>query len=324
MADNQETPVVKKERKFFISNTITLIIVLVAMLLFFSFTSSFFLSTYNLVSMLSNLSFMGIVAAVLTMVLISGEIDFSIGGNIGLTSIIAAILIRSEVNGWIIVLLCLLLGCAIGIFNGFLVTVVGVNSIIATIGTMSVWRGLAYTFSDGQSIMAMDPVIDFLGRGKVFKIPFPIILFVIIFAICYVVMNLSKWGRKIYAIGVNPMASYLSGINVKQVKFLTFFFSGIAAALGGLILASLSGVGMPQHGEGLELTIISAILLGGTALGGGRGQISGTLVGILILSVLYNGLTMLNVYYYHVQIAQGAVLVAVVATYEVRQKRLQE
>ncbi len=324
MADNQETPVVKKERKFFISNTITLIIVLVAMLLFFSFTSKSFLSTYNLVSMLSNLSFMGIVAAVLTMVLISGEIDFSIGGNIGLTSVIAAILIRSGVDGWIVVLLCLLLGCAIGIFNGFLVTVVGVNSIIATVGTMSVWRGLAYTFADGQSIMAMDPVIDFLGRGKVFKVPFPIILFVIIFAICYVVMNLSKWGRKIYAIGVNPMASYLSGINVKQVKFLTFFFSGIAAALGGLILASLSGVGMPQHGEGLELTIISAILLGGTALGGGRGQISGTLVGILILSVLYNGLTMLNVYYYYVQIAQGAVLVAVVATYEVRQKRLQE
>jgi ribose/xylose/arabinose/galactoside ABC-type transport system permease subunit len=324
MAENQETPVRKKEKKFFLSNTITLFIVLIAMLVFFSLTSKSFLSTYNLVSMLSNLSFYGIVAAVLTMVLISGEIDFSIGGNIGLTSIIAAILIESGVNGWLVIILCLLLGAAIGVFNGFLVTIIGVNSIIATVGTMSVWRGLAYTFSDGQSIMAMTPVIDFLGRGRVWNIPFPIILFIIIFAVCYVVMNHSKWGRKIYAIGVNPMASFLSGINVKQVKFLTFLFSGIAAALGGLILASLSGVGMPQHGEGLELTIVSAILLGGTALGGGRGQILGTLVGVLIISVLYNGLTMLNVYYYYVQIAQGAVLVAVVATYEVRQKRLQE
>jgi len=295
MADNQEIPVVKKQKKFFVSNTVTLVMVLIAMFVFFSLTSRHFLSTYNIVSMLSNLSFMGIVAAVLTMVMISGEIDFSIGGNIGLTSVIAAMLIERGMQGWLVVLVCLLLGCAMGVFNGFIVTVVGVNSIIATVGTMSVWRGLAYTFSDGQSVMAMNPVIDFLGRGKVFNIPFPIILFIIVFAICYVVMNLSKWGRKIYAIGVNPMASYLSGINVKQVKFLTFVFSGLAASLGGLILTSLSAVGMPQHGEGLELTIISAILLGGTALGGGRGQILGTLTGILILSVLYNGLTMLNV-----------------------------
>lgn len=324
MAHNQEEAGVKKEKKFYISNTITLVIVLIAMFVFFSLTSTHFLSTYNIVSMISNLSFMGIVAAVLTMVMISGEIDFSIGGNIGLTSVVAAILIDSGIPGWLVLILCLLMGCAIGVFNGFLVTVVGVNSIIATVGTMSVWRGLAYTFSDGRSVLAVDPVIDFLGRGNIVNIPFPIILFIIVFALCYVVMNQSKWGRKIYAVGVNPMASFLSGINVKQVKFLTFVLCGLAAALGGLILTSLSMVGMPQHGQGLELTIISAILLGGTALGGGKGQILGTLTGILILSVLLNGLTMLDVYYYHIQIAQGAVLVAVVATYEVRQKRLQQ
>ncbi len=324
MVHNQEEAGVKKEKKFYISNTITLVIVLIAMFVFFSLTSAHFLSTYNIVSMISNLSFMGIVAAVLTMVMISGEIDFSIGGNIGLTSVVAAILIGRGIPGWLVLILCLLMGCAIGVFNGFLVTVVGVNSIIATVGTMSVWRGLAYTFSDGRSVLAVDPVIDFLGRGNIVNIPFPIILFIIVFALCYVVMNQSKWGRKIYAIGVNPMASFLSGINVKQVKFLTFVLCGLAEALGGLILTSLSMVGMPQHGQGLELTIISAILLGGTALGGGKGQILGTLTGILILSVLYNGLTMLDVYYYHVQIAQGAVLVAVVATYEVRQKRLQQ
>ncbi len=324
MAHNQEEAGVKKEKKFYISNTVTLVIVLIAMFVFFSLTSTHFLSTYNIVSMISNLSFMGIVAAVLTMVMISGEIDFSIGGNIGLTSVVAAILVDSGIPGWLVLILCLLMGCAIGVFNGFLVTVVGVNSIIATVGTMSVWRGLAYTFSDGRSVLAVDPVIDFLGRGNIVNIPFPIILFIIVFALCYVVMNQSKWGRKIYAVGVNPMASFLSGINVKQVKFLTFVLCGLAAALGGLILTSLSMVGMPQHGQGLELTIISAILLGGTALGGGKGQILGTLTGILILSVLLNGLTMLDVYYYHIQIAQGAVLVAVVATYEVRQKRLQQ
>jgi ribose transport system permease protein len=132
-------------------------------------------------------------------------------------------------------------------------------------------------------------------------------------------MNLSKWGRKIYAIGTNPLASYLSGINVKKVKFINFLFCGITASLGGLILTSLSAVGMPQHGQGLELVIISAIVLGGTALGGGRGQILGTLAGILILSELYNFLTIMNVYYFYIQMVQGTVLILVVATYEVRQ-----
>lgn len=321
MADNMAPSSLKRERKFYLSNTLILFVVLIVMVLFFSLTSKSFYSVYNIVSMLSNLSFMGIVAAVLTIVMITGEIDFSIGGNIGLTSCVAAFLLDRGTNGWLVVLICLIMGLAIGIFNGFLVTNVGVNSIIATIGTMSIWRGLAFTLTDGKSILAINPVIDYLGRGTIFKIPFPVILFVIVFGVCYIVMDHSKWGRKVYATGVNPMAAYLSGINVKNVKFASFIFSGMAAALGGLILTSLTAVGMPQHGMGLELTIISAIILGGTALGGGKGKILGTLVGILILSVLYNGLTMLNVYYYYVQIAQGVVLVAVVSTYEIRQKK---
>lgn len=321
MSEIQDTNMTGKKKRITINDTVILYIVLAAMVLFFSLTSESFYSTYNIVTMLSNLSFMGIIAAVLTIVMISGEIDFSIGGNIGLTSCLAAFLIDRGVNGWLVLLISIILGLSIGIFNGFLVTFVGVNSIIATIGTMSIWRGLAFTLTDGRSILAIDPVMDFFGYGRIFEIPFPIIVFIIIFALCYIVMNRSKYGRYVYSIGTNPMAAFLSGINVKRIKFLNFVFIGVAASLGGLILTGLTSVGMPQHGMGLELVIISAIILGGTALGGGKGQILGTLVGILILSVLYNGLTMLNVYFYYVQIAQGAVLVLVVATYEIRQKR---
>jgi ribose transport system permease protein len=310
-------------KKAKISNTGILFIVLVVLFALFSYVGRpFFFSVLNLIPMLNNLSFIGIIAAVLTMVMVTGEIDFSIGGNIGLTACLAAFLLSKGLPGWLVVVIALFGGAVMGAFNGFLATVVGVNSMIATIGTMFIWRGIGYTLSNGESMLAINPVIDFIGRGFIFKvIPFPIVIFIIIFALTYVVMNLSKWGRSIYAIGTNPMASYLSGINVKKVKFINFLLCGITASLGGLILTSLSAVGMPQHGQGLELVIISGIVLGGTALGGGKGQILGTLAGTLILSLLYNFLTIMNILYFYIQIVQGAVLVLVVATYEIRQSR---
>lgn len=311
----------KKKAK--LNNTGILFIVLVILFILFSYVGRpFFFSVLNLVPMLNNLSFIGIIAAVLTMVMVTGELDFSVGGNIGLTACLVALLLAKGLPGWLVVVIALCGGALMGAFNGFLATFIGVNSMIATIGTMFIWRGIGYTLSNGESMLAINPVIDYIGRGYLFKvIPFPIVIFVVIFGLTYVVMNLSKWGRRIYAIGTNPMASYLSGINVRKVKFINFLLCGITASLGGLILTSLSAVGMPQHGQGLELVIISGIVLGGTALGGGKGQILGTLAGILILSVLYNFLTIMNVYYFYIQIVQGAVLVLVVATYEIRQSR---
>ena len=310
-----------QKKKFRLNNIAVLFIILVVMSGVFSYVGRpFFFSVLNLIPMLNNLSFIGIVAAVLTMVMVSGEIDFSVGGNIGLTACLTAVMLSKGLPGWLVIIIALAAGACMGAFNGFLVTVVGVNSIMATIGTMFIWRGIAYTLTNGESVLAMNPVLDYIGRGFIFKvIPFPIVLFVIIFVITYIIMNLSKWGRKIYAVGNNPLASYLSGINVKKVKFINFLFCGITASLGGLILTSLTAVGMPQHGQGLELVIISAIVLGGTALGGGKGQILGTLAGILILSELYNFLTIMNVYYFYIQMVQGTVLILVVATYEARQ-----
>jgi ribose transport system permease protein len=312
---------VSQKKKSKLNNTATLFIILVAMFGVFSYVGRpFFFSKLNIIPMLNNLSFIGIIAAVLTMVMVSGEMDFSVGGNVGLTACLVALLLDKGLPGWLVVIIALAGGLVMGAFNGMLVTVIGVNSMMATIGTMFIWRGIGYTLSNGESMLAMNPVIDFIGRGFIFKvIPFPIVLLVVIFVLTYVVMSHSKWGRKIYAIGANPLASYLSGINVKRVKFVGFLLCGLTASLGGLILTSLSAVGMPQHGQGLELVIVSSIILGGTALGGGRGQILGTLAGVLILSILYNFLTIMNVYYFYIQIVQGSVLILVVSTYEIRQ-----
>lgn len=311
----------KQKKKIRLNNTAILFIILAVMFALFSYIGRpFFFSNLNLIPMLNNLSFIGIVAAVLTMLMVTGEIDFSIGGNIGLTACLTAVLLDAGMPGWLVVIIALVTGLAIGAFNGMLVTVVGVNSIMATIGTMFIWRGIGYTLTDGRSILAMNPVIDYIGRGFIFKvIPFPIVLLVLFFLVTYVILQHSKWGRRIYGIGSNTMASYLSGIKVKRVKFIGFLLCGITASLAGLILTSLSAVGMPQHGQGLELVIISSIILGGTALGGGRGTILGTLAGVLILSILYNFLTIMNVYYFYIQMVQGSVLILVVATYGIRQ-----
>jgi ribose transport system permease protein len=312
---------VSGRKKSRLNNTATLFIILAAMFGIFSYIGRpWFFSSLNIIPMLNNLSFIGIIAAVLTMVMVSGEIDFSVGGNVGLTACLTALLLDKGLPGWLVVIIALAGGLLMGAFNGMLVTVIGVNSIMATIGTMFIWRGIGYTLSNGESMLAINPVIDFIGRGFIFKvIPFPIVLLVIVFILTYVIMSHSKWGRRVYAIGANPLASYLSGINVKKVKFIGFLLCGMTASLGGLILTSLSAVGMPQHGQGLELVIVSSIILGGTALGGGKGQILGTLAGVLILSILYNFLTIMNVYYFYIQIVQGSVLILVVSTYEIRQ-----
>jgi len=309
--------------KIKISNTVILFIVFVVLFAIFSYIGRpFFFSALNFEYILINFSFTGIIAVVLAMVIVTGEIDFSIGGNIGLTSCLAALLISKGVPGWLVIIIALCGGALMGAFNGFLTTVLGVNSLIATIGTMFAWRSIGYALTKGESMLAINPVIDYLGRGYLFKIvPFPVVLFIIVFIIIFVVMNLSKLGRRIYAIGTNSMASHLLGTNVKKIKFIGFLFCGIAASLGGLIMASLSGIGTPQHGEGLELVIISGIVLGGTALGGGRGKIPGVLAGIIILILLNNFLTIMNVHYYYLQIVQSAIFIVVISIDSLKNRR---
>lgn len=312
----------EKSEKFNLNNTIILFIMLTIMVLFFSSMSKSFHSYLNLSTMLANLSFIGIIAAPLTLVMITGGLDISVGGVIGLTSCLVAWLYNAGVNIYLVILIGVLVGGIVGTTNGFFVTRVGINPIITTLGTMAITRGLGFVITGGRSILIMEQVVGFIGRGMVWKIPFPVILMAIVYGIFHFLLRCSKFGRHVYAVGGNAAAAYSSGIKVKKVTFITYLLCGFMAALGGLILTSLTAVGMPQHGMGLELNIISAVILGGTALGGGRGQIVGTLIGALIISVLYNGLVMIGLLYYFVRIAQGTVLILVVAAYEIRVRRM--
>ena len=252
--------------------------------------------------------------------MISRGLDISIGGVIGLTTVVVSALYSQSdpLPIWLILTIGLGTGAVVGLINGWCITALDMDPIITTLGAMAITRGLAYVISDSQSILMFEETTDFISNGVFFNIPIPIILFMLTALICGVVLHKSKFGRSIYAIGANEVSASLSGISVNKTKMILYVFTGIAASISGIILLGQTSVGMPQHGIGAELEVITAVLLGGTALSGGKGTIYGTIAGVLILGVLFNGLTISGVRYVHLQIFQGLLLLVAVATYEIK------
>jgi len=309
-------------KKFSLPTTVLLFMFLAVLVAGFSIASEDFYSTYNIKSMLTNIAFSAIAAGALTLVMITGGLDISIGGNIALTTCVVACLydMPNPPTAAVLIVVALLLGAVIGTFNGLLITLLDLNPIITTLGTMAVTRGLAYVLTHGRSVAVLDETIGFMGEGLILGIPFALLLAVVVYAGLWALLGKSTFGRKVYYIGANADAARLSGIKVKRVKFLLYLISGIAASISGLILAGQSSVGMPQHATGTELEVITAVLLGGTSLYGGKGSIPGTLAGVLILGVLFNGFTMIGLSV-HVQLFQGIMLIVIVALYEMREKK---
>ena len=319
-------------KKFSLPTTVLLFMFLAVLVAAFSIASRDFYSEYNIKSMLTNIAFSAIAAGALTLVMITGGLDISIGGNIALTTCVVACLydMPNPPTAVVLIGVALLLGAVIGTFNGLLITLLNLNPIITTLGTMAVTRGLAYFLTHGRSVAVLDETIGFLGGGEIpiefpgegliLGIPFALLLAVVIYAGFWALLGKTTFGRKVYYIGANQDAARLSGIKVKRVKFLLYLISGIAASISGLILAGQSSVGMPQHATGTELEVITAVLLGGTSLYGGKGSIPGTLAGVLILGVLFNGFTMIGLSV-HVQLFQGIMLIVIVALYEMREKK---
>jgi ribose/xylose/arabinose/galactoside ABC-type transport system permease subunit len=303
-----------------ITTNTSLFLFLGFLIILFSFTSEHFLSPYNITSLLTNISYSGIAAIVLTLVMISRGLDISIGGVIGLTTVVVSALYSQSdpLPIWLILTIGLGVGAVVGLINGWCITVLDMDPIITTLGAMAITRGLAYVISDSQSILMFEETTDFISNGVIFNVPIPILLFILTALIFSIVLHKSKFGRSIYAIGANEVSASLSGISVNKTKMILYVLTGIAASVSGIILLGQTSVGMPQHGIGAELEVITAVLLGGTALSGGKGTIYGTIAGVLILGVLFNGLTISGVRYVHLQIFQGLLLLVAVATYEIK------
>jgi ribose transport system permease protein len=284
----------------------------------FSAVSSNFYSVYNLVSMVTNITFLGLTAMGFCINLVAGEVDLSIGANIALTSCVTAVAYNSGLPIGVCVLAGLLVGTLIGVVNAFVITVFRVNSMIVTLGTMSIAQGTAFTLTKGKSVLILENTLGFFGRGSIGPVPFPIIFMAALAVVFTFLLNATKFGRYVKSVGSNPKVAFLSGIGVRKIKFLTITICAVMASVSGLLIASLTAVGMPQHGIGQEFPIISAVILGGASLSGGKGSIVGSVIGVLIMGVIYNGLVMLNIPSYAVEMIRGIMLILIVASYEVR------
>lgn len=287
-----------------------LVIILIAICAVFTVMAPFFLSTYNIGNLLRAVSMIVIVACGGTLLMMTANFDLSTGGNLIFSNIIFAMLCLAGVPVVFALGITMLCGCAIGAINGLLVTRFSVTPFIATLGTWFVFKGIAKAITDNNEIKAGLPKsFDFLGQGQIGPIPMPVVILIIVVAIFLFLERKTLLGKYSMAIGGNPTAAYLSGINGDKIVFMLFTITGGLAGLAGSIAASRIGSGNPRIGDGFEFDVIIAIILGGTRLTGGRGTILGTLVGALIVAVIASGLNMLGMLSFWQKVIKGFILV---------------
>lgn len=269
---------------------------LVVIVVILSILSPFFLRPGNLVNIGAAISYTGIVAAMTTAVLIAGGLDLSIAAVMAFSGAVVAVCLRAGLPWWASILVAVAAGLAIGAFNGFLISYVGINPFVVTVGTQFLVRGLAYLVTAGVVIPVTDPVIIYLGQGRIAGIPISLIIMLVAFGIVGWLLRSTVWGRHIYAIGGTPNGNMarLAGIPVKRRRFQLYVLSAGSAAVAGIVVAGYTTVGDANALLGLELSILAGVILGGTALTGGRGTVTGTILGVLLVGVINNGIQLLN------------------------------
>lgn len=273
-----------------------------------------FLSVSNLMNVLRQVSINALIAFGMTFVILTGGIDLSVGATLALTGAVTAGMMASGIDPIFAMLLGLLLGAVLGAINGFIIAKGKVAPFIATLATMTIYRGLTLVYTDGRPISGLGDSLTFqmLGKGYFLGIPIPVVTMIISFGILYFILKKTTFGRRVYAVGGNEEASILSGINADRIKIYVYSLLGLLAALASLILTSRLNSAQPTAGEMFELDAIAAVVLGGTSLTGGRGWIVGTLIGALIIGVLNNGLNLIGVPSFFQQVVKGAVILLAV------------
>lgn len=307
--DNENTKISIKERFETLSTLLTVIGALIVLMVFFTISSPYFLTVKNFLNIGQYAAIVGCVCCSVTFVNISGMIDISVGSQVAVVGMVVAVSNRGSLPWWASVVLGLLAGIICGSINGFFVTVFKLNAFITTIGTMQTLRGLAYLISNGMSIPIANNSLQFIGRGRVYGIPVALIIMIVAYIIFHAVSKYTVFGRQVYMIGGNAQASFLAGVKVNAMRFKIYLLNGFMAGMAGVILAAQTGSGMPNAAANYNMTALSAVILGGAALTGGKGTILGTFLGSMVIAVLQNGMTLLNVGSYWQDIIVGLVLI---------------
>lgn len=287
---------------------------LILLVIIISILNSAFLEPSNLFNLLRQVSINGLIAFGMTFVILTGGIDLSVGSTLALSSALVAILMVSGVDGIIAILIGCIFGAILGAINGLLITLGKMAPFIATLATMTVFRGATLVITDGNPITNLNGSYAFqlFGRGYFLGIPVPAVTMFITFIILYVILHKTIFGRQTYAMGGNEKAAFISGIKVNKLKVCIYGLAGLMSALAGAILTSRLNSAQPTAGMSYELDAIAAVVLGGTSLTGGKGRIVGTLIGVLIIGVLNNGLNLLGVSSFYQQVVKGVVIIIAV------------
>lgn len=276
------------------------------------FLSDVFFTMSNVMNVLRQVSIIAIIASGMTLIILLAGIDLSVGAVMAFSGAILAGAFTAGWPLWIAILAALAVGLLFGLVNGFFVARFGIPSFIVTLAVMVIARGATLVYTKGYPLVVSNEPYRFIGSGRFFGIPIPIIIMFIVFGLMYWMLKYTSFGRYIFAIGGNEETAILSGINVKAIKIAVFGISGLLSALSAIIYTSRLMSAQPTAGTGIELDAIAAVIIGGTSLSGGKGTVVGTLIGALIMGVLDNILNLMNVSPFYQSIAKGLVILIAV------------
>ena len=310
-----------KQRIGSLSGEMTIFLVFVLIVLLLSVTTPHFLTTQNILAILVATSLIAVVACGQTFVIITGGIDLSCGSVVALSGVAAGLAMQAGAPTLVGILIGILTGLACGAFNGVAVTMLNMNPFIVTLSVLAMARGLAFIITGGNTIFGFPDAFDRLGGGLIAHLPIAGIISLAAFFLCFLVLSKTVLGSEIYAVGGNREAARLAGIPVSRTLMIVYLVSGAFAGLGGVILTGRLDSAQPIAATGLELNAIAGVVIGGASLFGGRGSMLGTMMGVLLIGVINNGLTLNNVQPFWVQFIQGAVIFAAVLFDSINQKR---
>lgn len=315
---------IEKEKIKEIVSKYGILFILMGLIVIIGTISPAFLKVQNFMNIIKQVSVVGIIAMGVTIIIITKGIDLSSGSVLALAAVVAASFAQrsdwgmkfypnlGEIPLIVPIMAALLIGAMAGGINGLLISKYKLPAFIATLGMMTVARGLALLYSDGRPISTLTDSYKFIGQGEILGIPFPVIIFIIVGVISYILLNHTKFGRYAYAIGGNEKAALVSGIDVNKYKLMVYVYGGLLAGLAALILSSRVNSGQPGMGNMYELDAIASATIGGTSHSGGVGTIGGTIIGALIIGVLNSGLDLMNVSSYWQQVVKGLIIVGAV------------
>lgn len=302
-----------KIKKFFVNSDVgSVLFALVALCILWTCLTPYFFTFANVKNLAVYSSYTGIMACGLTAVMLTGCIDLSQMPLMACCGMFLGLAYQRGAGNVVLWIVAILVGVIGGAVNGFVVTKMKIVPMIATLGTQLIFRGISFLTTNGTYITIKDPMIRSIGYDKFIEMPVMFYIMIVVIAITWFMCKYTQFGRNLYSTGSSPQAAHLAGINVELTKFFAFVFSGICCGIAGVVYTAQSGLALNNAGTGAEMDVMAAVVIGGTSLAGGRGKVINTMLGVLLMSVLANGMGLLGIDSYFQMIFKGAILIAAV------------